>query len=287
MSGNPVNAMSVLMSDTPTQRTCNCGRIITSYKLPNGKFSTILPPWCHACMQTIEHNRQQEEQKVIQKRAEIVRNNISSIAIKSGMPSVFANINKRQFTQLSVEFAKEILRDLQSNNYERRSFILYGDSGTGKSYFAAYLFCCYIYLNPYLDYNKNTISWMSLLDAITILRNSDFSHYKYLKPLCYDPILSVIEFGDTGKEGVLHGGAQSNFVANLLQTISDSRWKNKNSKTIWILKTPSATKDIYRYLIKRYDQATVGRILDNSQPIKFSGGNQRMINFYKRSIWEL
>lgn len=282
--------MSELIVSKPVINKCNnCGKNTWWPKIDNGKFLNMKRYICETCMELAEEAKKKAEEDLLAQHKNYVQREMHNIGIFRGMPAIYNGVSKDDFTNEQQAILKIILNDLCAKKYESTFYMFFGQTGRGKSHMAAYIFVSYIYRNWQLDYSKNEVYWTSLVDILDKIKsgfndNEGDSEARVLNT-CYYPRLLVFEFGDIEQENVLYGGHLSPFTNKILQKIVDFRWKYKK-RTVFVTRLGSIQKP-YEQLIKHYDEATIGRMMQDTRAIKVLGEDRRVVKATQKSIWEV
>lgn len=222
-------------------------------------------------------------------------NEVRQIARECGLPNRFKNVSKKDFSDNILLTAKRIIEYFEKPNPENYFFILYGNTGVGKSHLAAFIFMSLIFKTEIPDEYPNYFSWRSLINIHEKVKRSFSKTYDMtvnegdentiISKYCYYPKFLVFEFGDIKSEGNIYGGDKSPFVTQLFHKIIDYRWQRRK-KTLFV--TPlGGNQDLHKQLVKHYDDASVGRILEDTQLIKMTGHDRRIQKSSQRKIWEI
>jgi len=274
-----------LLVDSPVKSKCQkCGREIQSFKATPTKWLAYAPYICGPC-QIIEKEEEKHKKELYEiSRKDYNRKHYARIAIARGMPRKFANISKTSFNKSQLSALNKICYNLcKFNPKNGMNYIIFGETGHGKSTAAAYIFCRTIY--DLYDMNKDNakrFSWVSFVDLLNILKKFETPENSILAHGCFYPKIFVMEFSDVFSEGAGKGTVYSDYEKNIMHKTIDYRWKN-NKTTILVANL--ATDKIEQEMKIRFDSATVGRMLQSSMLIKWTGDgvDHRIIDFRKKS----
>ncbi len=220
-------------------------------------------------------------------------NEVKKVAKECGLPNRFKDVSKKDFSDDILLTAKRIIEYFEEPTPENYFFILYGKTGVGKSHLASFIFMSLIFKTE--GEYPNLFSWCSLIKLHEKIKNSFSKTYNtdinegdegaMINKYCYFPNFLVFEFGDIKSEGNIYGGDKSPFLTQLFHKIIDYRWQNKK-KTLFV--TPlGGNQDLHLQLIKHYDEASVGRLFEDTQLIRMTGNDRRIQKSSQRKIWEI
>ena len=259
----------------------------------NGQFIQVKRSLCYGCGLIRYEEKMGEIAEKENQSKTAIQSMIREIAVKDfNMPQVFITVNKSDFIQQSLDGLNTIIERLNKDpRHFIKNYLFYGDTGTGKSHMASYIYCRYLY-NKWFLMREKPANWISMADlSIKIKDTFDVktgkdSEWRILRDQCFLPSLLVCEFGDIENESTLYGAQQSPWFAKLFQSIVNHRWKN-NLHTIYITRL-GKTQNIDSQLAKHYDQATIGRMLQFCSKIHVYGSNRRIPDSqYQSSLFNI
>lgn len=285
------NIMDRFFSDSPIINNClECGEKTWWDKQEKG-YPSFRRAYCKICRDKLDRQEQEKEKEKYEKKKILIHENIFNIAIKYGMPIKFNNVRSSDFDKNQKELLLKIYNDLNFKEPDSLSYLLYGNTGVGKSHMAAYIFTSYIYRNWFLDFKKFVISWTSMNELLGEIKLSfEFdnkeSESQILNKKCFLPKLLVFEFGDIDTEGNIYGGKQSAFTTQLFHKVIDYRWRHKK-RTIFVTKL-GKKQILSEQLLKHYDEASVGRLIQDCQLIFVAGQDKRLFSpEFQKSLWRI
>lgn len=268
-----------------------CGAQCHHEKNNKGYYLQLKLSYCNKCIDIIAKEEEAKKIKERETKKLLIQKQAHKIAITRGMPEVFFNVTQKDFDVKKTQIIIAILQDLcKSQPWLNKSYIFYGDTGVGKSHITAFIYISWIFNNWYRDFsNPKTCNWISLSDLSSKVKasmNKENDGEQIININALIPDFLVMEFGDIEKEGVLYGSKQSPFLSNLFQSIVDYRWKLRYKRTVWITRL-GKKQELYNQLCKHYDPASIGRLLEQSQPIRMSGKDKRKEAYLTKSLWDL
>ncbi len=222
-----------------------CNKQIEPIKTKSG-YLKYQPSICSECL-TIESEALQR------KRVTLRKLRIREIAISRNLPRKFAE-------EVNEDFPTKIYRQFVEDN---QSLFIRGKPGSGKTYFAAWLFMTCLKEYPLI--NEELFYYTSLLDVDSKIRK-DWNEDEILSK-CKTKYL-FFQFGDIAQERI-RTNEVSAWLDELFFKIVDYRYNNK-LPTVWISRLTDEE-------LKSYDSATIGRIMETSIQIQIDGDNHRRI----------
>ncbi len=277
--------LTSLFSKTQVEGICvNCENKTYSREITIGKFKGMF--WktptehCTICISKLDKEETEKKKKEKESLKNYRRNNYSLIAKKRGMPPRFTDVSSNDFNKEQLD----ILLEVSSGIRQKKQYIIYGASGKGKSRAAAYVFNLLIY-EAYLV-SETRFSWVNFSDLLLELQRFEEAEYNILREKCFYPSHFIMEFGDTQTEGIKGKGIVSNYAKKVFQSIIDYRWKQK-MPALYVTAF-GGFQSLHKDLLVHFDYATVGRILEDCQLIKWGKSNKdfRLQKAKQRSIWE-
>lgn len=278
--------LNSLFSKTQIEGICiNCNNKTYSRKIDSGKFEGMFwkTPTEH-CTICIAKSLKEDEEKNKKERESLVnyrQKNYRAIAIKQGMPVRFDDVKISDFNKQQSDVLLEVFTGMR----RKKQYIIYGASGIGKSRAAAYVFNVLIY--EAILVSETRFSWVNFSDLLLELQKFEEAEYNILREKCFYPKHFVMEFGDTQTEGIKSKGVVSNYARKIFQSIIDYRWKMK-LPALYVTAF-GGFQSLHKDLLVHFDYATVGRMLEDCQLIKWGKSNKdfRLQKAKQRSIWEV
>ena len=162
----------------------------------------------------------------------------------------FSKANKKIGIKQKVKFIKNF-----PNNIMYNTLIVSGDTGVGKSYLAQ----CLREQESQKGRNISFIKWLELVDKFRSIESID--------SLLDSDILIIDDFGEEEKK-------ESGWTEEKLKALLDSFQQNHRPKKLAI----TTNKEI-DFLIQKYTEKLMGRILKDSQEVEIFGPNYNLKDY--------